>query len=130
MEIVKAVLIHLAVPAAGLQWFLWLREDMREEQIECPPVSELFIIFATYGGLLMIALTKLFWYWSGMASLGLAYLLFIAPPVMLIMAWRLYPLRELSRYHKAALVACVSYVGVIACAALAMTTGEHLSGRG
>ena len=115
MEIVKALLIHLVVPAVGLQWFLWLRDDMRAEQVENPPIIPFFIIFATYGGLLLVILTTLFWYWSGMASLGLAYLLFLAPVVMLILAWRLYPQRKLSRFHKAAFVASICYVGVAAC---------------
>lgn len=115
MDIVKALLIHLVVPAAGLQWFLWLRHDMREEQVENPPVIPLFIIFSTYGGLLLVILTTFFWYWSGMASLGLAYLLSLAPIVMLILAWRLYPQRKSSRFHKAAYVASVCYVWVAAC---------------
>jgi hypothetical protein len=115
MEIVKALLIHLLVPAAGLQWFLWLREDMRQEEVERPPVIPFFIIFATYGGLLLVVLTTLLWRWLGMASLGLAYLLFLAPVVMLVLAWRLYPQRGLSRFHRAAFIASASYVGVLVC---------------
>lgn len=115
MDIVKALLIHLAVPAAGLQWFLWLRDDMREEQVKNPPIIPFFIIFATYGGLLLVILTMLLWYWSGMASLGLAYLLFLAPVVMLIMARKLYPQRTLSRFHRAAYVASVIYICVAGC---------------
>lgn len=129
MEIVKALLIHLAVPAAGLQWFMWLRDDMREEQIESPPVFPLFIVFATYGGLLLVILTSFFWYWSGMASLGLAYLLFLAPIVMLVIGWRLYPQRNLSRFHKAAFVASISYVGVVACLVVGVMAWKTVSGR-
>jgi hypothetical protein len=115
MDIVKALLIHLVVPAVGLQWFLWLRDDIREEQVENPPVIPLFIIFATYGGLMLLILTTFFWYWSGMASLGLAYLLFLAPVVMIVLGWRLYPQRKMSRFHKAAFVASACYVGMVAC---------------
>ena len=115
MEVVKALLIYLVVPAAGLQWFLWLCDDMREEKIEHPPVVPLFIIFATYGGLLLVILTAFFWYWSGMASLGLAYLLFLAPIIMLILAWQLYPERKASRFHRAAFVASVAYIGIVIC---------------
>lgn len=115
MDVVKALLIHLIVPAAGFQWFLWLRGDMREEEIEHPPVVPLFIIFATYGGLLVVILTTFFWYWSGMASLGLLYLLFLAPIIMLIIAWRLYPERKLSRFHRAAFWASAAYIGIGAC---------------
>ncbi len=47
MEIFKALLIHLIVPAAGFLWFLKIRDDMREKEIERPPVISLFIVFAT-----------------------------------------------------------------------------------
>lgn len=130
MDVVKALLIHLVVPAAGLQWFLWLRDDMREEQVESPPVIPLFIIFATYGGLLLVILTTFFWYWSGMASLGLAYLLFLAPLIMLVLAWRLYPQRKLSRFHKAAFVANVCYVGAAACLLAGIIMLKLSSARG
>jgi len=53
MEIVKAILIHLALPLGGLQAFLWLRIRLQAAQVERPPVIPLFIIFATYGGWLM-----------------------------------------------------------------------------
>lgn len=114
MEIVKATLIHLAVPIAGLQVFGWLRNNMRAAQIERPPVVPLFIIFATYGGWLMVTLTSLFWYWSGMASLGLIYLVFIAPIVMSVLAVRLYRERRLSRYHRGAFIASGAYPFVVA----------------
>ena len=129
MDVVKALLIHLVVPAAGLQWFLSLRDDMREERVENPPIIPLFIIFSTYGGLLLVILTTFFWYWSGVASLGLVYLLFVAPIVMLLMAWRLHPQREMSRFHRAAYVASVTYVGVGVCLAAGIIAWRFLSRR-
>lgn len=110
MEMVKFLLIHIMVPAAGLQIFVWLRNGMRAAEIEHPPVIPLFIIFATYGGWLMIVLTLLFWYWSGMALLGAMYLMFLAPFVMLILAAWLYPQRKLSRYHFGSFLASAGYI--------------------
>ena len=109
MEVVKAILIHLAVPFAGVQAFLWLRNQMRAAQIERPPVIPLFIIFATYGGWVILVLTLLFWYWSGMALLGLIYLIFIAPVVMIVLAAQLYRQRRLSRYHFGSFIASGIY---------------------
>jgi hypothetical protein len=99
MEIVRAILVNLAVPLAGFQVYIWVRNKMLDEDVEHPPVVPLFIIFATYGGWLLIFLTLLFWYWSGMALLGLMYLVFLAPIVMIVLAVMLYRQRELSNYH-------------------------------
>jgi len=86
MELVRAILVNFVVPLAGLKLFLSLRERMLEEQIERPPLIPLFIIFATYGGLLVVVLTVLFWRWSGMASLGVFYLVLVAPVAMTVLA--------------------------------------------
>src|ERR1043166_6325957 len=103
------VLINFGVPLAGLLTFRWLRAEMRDSQIERPPVIPLFIIFATYGGWLLIALTLLFWYWSGMALLGGMYLIFVAPLVMTALAVYLYRQRRLSRYHFGSFIASGIY---------------------
>ena len=92
-------MVNLVVPLAGLLIFFWLRDQMREQKIERPPIVPLFIILATYGCLLMVVLTVLFWRWSGMASLALAYLVLLAPIVMTILAVTLYRQRRLSQYH-------------------------------
>jgi len=113
MDFVWAILVNLVVPLAGLQVFFWLRNKMRAAEIERPPVIPLFLIFATYGGWLMIALTLLFWYWSGMALLGLMYLIFIAPFVMIVLAALMYRQRRLSRYHFGLFIASGIYPCVI-----------------
>jgi heme O synthase-like polyprenyltransferase len=87
------------VPLGGLYLFDRVRDDMIDAEIQHPPVVPLFIVFATYGGWLMILLTTLLWYWSGMALVGLIYLVFIAPVVMILLSIVLYPQRRLSRYH-------------------------------
>ena len=114
MEVLRAVLIHLVVPGAGALLYLSIVRRMLDQQIKDPPVISLFIIFATWGSLLVLVLTRFFWYWSGMATLGLAYLVFLAPIAMGVIAVRIYLDRKLSRFHKGAFVASVAYVPVIA----------------
>ncbi len=109
MELLRFALIHIAVPAAGLYVYLWLRHRMQEEQIEEPPNLAMFIVFATYGGLLITILTSLFWYWSGMALLGSMYLLFPAPMIMTGLAVWLYPMRKLTPYHYGLFFASAGY---------------------
>jgi drug/metabolite transporter (DMT)-like permease len=103
------VLINLGLPFAGLLTFMWVRYEMRAAQIEQPPTVSLFILFATYGGLLVMVLTMFFWYWSGMATLGFLYLVFVAPIVTIILAVILYRQRRLSRYH------FISFIGSAVC---------------
>ncbi|MCG3160519.1 MAG: hypothetical protein JMDDDDMK_01588 [Acidobacteria bacterium] len=109
MEFLRFAIIHIGVPAAGSLVYLWLRNRMRKENIEEPPDIALFILFVTYGGWLMEALTLLFWRWSGMALLGIMYLAFIAPVVMIVLAIKLYPKRKLSPYHRGSFIACAVY---------------------
>jgi hypothetical protein len=113
MEIAVSILIHAVVPISGLGLYLRLRERMIEAQITDAPIAPLFILFATYGGWLLVGLTFLLWYWSGMATLGLAYLIFIAPVVMLALAVRLYKQRNLSSFHFGAFAASAVYVPLL-----------------
>jgi hypothetical protein len=109
MEYVAATLIHFVIPASGFCLYSRLRNRMLTAGIPDPPIIPFFILFATYGGWLLVVLTLLFWYWSGMATLGLAYLMFIAPVVMLRLAVRLYKRRNLSWFHFGAFVASAVY---------------------
>jgi len=117
MEIAKAILIHLVVPLAGLQVFYWLRNRMRSSGVERPLAIHLFLTFVAYGGWLMVILTAVFWYWSGIASIGLVYLVFVAPIVMTVLAVTLYRQRGLSRYHRGLFIASAAYpclIGLLA----------------
>jgi len=109
IEIIIAVTIHLIIPIAGLLFYFWLIRKMIREKVESPPIVDLFLIFATYGGLLLLTLTSFFWLWSGMASLGVAYLTFVAPLLMGVLAYRNYGMKHLSKYHLSTYKSCLLY---------------------
>jgi len=113
MEIIKAILVNLVVPVVGLQIFVTLKGNMRAAQIERPPVIPLFINFVTYGGWVMVALTLLIWHWSGMALIGLLYLVFIGPFLMSGLAVMMYRQRRFSRYHFGLFVSSAIYPCII-----------------
>lgn len=94
------IAIHLLIPFAGLIAYFLLLRRMGKQGVTDPPAFELFALFAIYGGLLVTLLTQLFWYWSGMASLGVFFLVFIAPLVLLFTAYRTRTARQTSRYHR------------------------------
>lgn len=98
-EIITALVIHLILPLTGLICFLRLMKRIKDENIINAPTTELFLVFSTYGGLLLVVLTTLFWQWSGMASLGTFYLILIAPFVMGFIAYRHRQTKSISKYH-------------------------------
>ena len=99
IEIIIAVTIHFITPLIGLIIFILITKKMKSGKVIDPPTTELFIIFSTYGILIISILTTFFWKWSGMASLGAFYLILIAPFIMGIIAYRNYKRKELSIYH-------------------------------
>jgi heme O synthase-like polyprenyltransferase len=85
---------------------------MQRQLIQCfsgLPGAPLFLALISYGGWLLAVLTWLFWHWSGMASLGLAYLIFVAPILMIGVAWKLYDQRNQSPLHFKLFIVCLCY---------------------
>ena len=64
-----------------------------------PPIIPYVILFFTLGGWLTVLLTVCFWEWSGLASLGMLYLILVAPLLTAFMSWHLRLERRLSRFH-------------------------------
>lgn len=95
-----AIFIHLLVPLTGVIAFILLWRRMRQEQVQNPPVFEMFMIFLNYGTLVVLLLTSLFWKWSGLASLGTFYLILGAPVTMVLIALRNRGKQTLSQYHR------------------------------
>jgi hypothetical protein len=111
-EIIIALTIHILIPLAGLIYFLRLKRRMKIENIVNAPTPEFFVIFATYGGLLLVTLTTLFWQWSGMASLGIFYLILVAPIAMGLIAYRLKKTKTISKYHNWAYMSGLLYFAI------------------
>jgi len=102
MKILIVITIYLLMPLTCLLLYLKLRRRFKIENLTNAPTAELFVVFITYGGLLLLTLTSLIWPldWSGIASLGTFYLVFVAPILMGIIAFRLRKARNFSKYHK------------------------------
>ena len=97
-ESVRFIAIHILVPLLGILLYLMICRKMRIEKVQSPPVLELFFVFFTFGGVIIVLLTQFFWYWSGMASLGVFYLIFIAPLVLFFVDRN--NKTKTSKYHK------------------------------
>jgi hypothetical protein len=117
-KIITGIGVNFVVPLLGVIVFVLLCRWMWRAQVQSPPFLSYFILFATFGGWLMILLTALFWEWSGMASLGFFYLVLVAPFVTAALAWSLRRRRTLSVFHQSAFVASVGYSSLVLVAIL------------
>lgn len=109
IEIITATCIYFLIPIIGLLYFIHLRDKMVKAQVTNPPVIELLLVFAIYGVLLIIILTAFFWEWSAPASLGVIFIVFIAPILMAFISVRLQTNKGLSKYHLAIQNAALYY---------------------
>lgn len=112
-QIAKALAIHVAVPLLGVVFFLLLCSRMKRAGVAAPPFVSWFILFFSAGGWLLVALTALCWEWSGMASLGVFFLVLIAPCLTAVSAWRLYSKQSVSTFHCFAFLGSIGYSGLM-----------------
>ncbi|MFK7970384.1 MAG: hypothetical protein AB8F95_08460 [Bacteroidia bacterium] len=117
-SIIIPLLIYGIIPVIGGIAYWFLVQKIKKEQITQPPIPDLLVTFLTYGGLLLVLLTSVFWKWSGMASIGSAYLLLAAPIIMGIIAYRNHTKREVSPYHNGLFWAGSAYLLIIVIAFL------------
>ena len=127
---VIAVLMHLAVLAAGAFAFARLARRMARAAVPDPPVVRLFVLLGTYLAWLLVGMTSFFWYWSAAASLALAYLLLVAPLFALGIAVTTFRRRAASPYRGAAFWAAVLYAPVAAALWVAVASSGPGAGGG
>lgn len=111
-EVFTALFIHLLVPIAGVCGYALLCRKLRRQGASDVFLAQLFLIFFCWGGLLMVVMTSLFWKWSALASLGTAFLVFIAPVVLGITGLCLAKTPNASTAQRRAKTACF---GALAC---------------
>ena len=112
-KVIAAVGGNLVVPLLGVVVFGLLCRWMCRARVPSPPFLSYFILFATFGGWLVVLLTALFWEWSGMASLGVFFLALVTPFVTAALAWSLRRRRALSSFHRSAFIASIGYSSVM-----------------
>ena len=114
MKTIIAILIYLVILLAGIFGYIRIRVKMKDENIEMPPVIRLFFIFLSYGGMIMLIVTSFLVHWSGMASLGLFYLIFVAPVITGFIAFLNKNDKEKSKYHNLAFILAIAYIPLLA----------------
>jgi hypothetical protein len=126
LHIIPAVGISLVVPLIGVIMFVLLCRWMRRLRTESPPIMAYFILFTVFGGWLMVLLTVLFWKWSGMASLGILYLMVVAPFLTAASAFELHEQnrRKLTSFHRSAFVLNVGYTVMMFIVVLFLVLGS------
>ena len=112
MKFIGAFLVYILLPAIGLYLFLRIKSIMKAKNISDAPMKSIFILFFTYGGLIQLIYTELFSHWSGMASIGSAYLILVAPILLGIIGYREFNKRNKSVYHKWVYLSSVLYFAI------------------
>ena len=97
MELLIPLFIYLVVPLIGL--FIFRRNFADVDNSVIYAVS--LINTAHFGGWFLFLLTSLFWYWSGMATLGFFYLIFIAPILSVGLLIYIFSEENLTNYRYA-----------------------------
>jgi hypothetical protein len=110
-KIFAGIAVNFLVPLLGVIVFVLLCRRMLRANVPSPPFFCYFVLFATFGGWLMVFLTAMFWEWSGMASFGVFYLVLIAPFVTAGVAFSLHGRRAASVFHQSAYYAGIGYSG-------------------
>ena len=103
------LLFLLALPIAGVVYIRLIRK-MRREQITAIPKFSLFMLFLICGTLLMEILLGISGMWSGASTAGFIFLLFVAPALCGMIAWRHRHHSEISKYHCTILHAALGYL--------------------
>lgn len=118
-ELLLAFCIYILLPAAGLTTFVVVDRRIRHARQGRLLEAAYFTLFLALGGWLLVGLTSAFLSWSGMASLGMFYLLLIAPFISAIMAWKL-------RGRKQGLLHSLAFWGHLALSTTIVLTGSFL----
>jgi hypothetical protein len=65
-DILIITIIHVIIPLIGLMYFFSITRKMKTEKILNPPTIPLFVLFVSYGGLLVVTFNNiilaLVWY--------------------------------------------------------------------
>src|SRR5436190_4131109 len=114
LDIFLALTVYIIIPITGMLLFRRLKNKMIDARINNAPITDLTIIFGTYGGLLLLTLTVLIWPsdWSGIASLGTFYLIIVAPIVMGRIAYRHRHGSQISKYHYITFMSGILYFAI------------------
>ena len=109
--------LFVGLPIGGLALYARICRRMAAEGVAAPPTIPLFMVFASYGAVLLFAVSELFGEWSGMHSLGAVALVVVAAPWLLIQGILLWRGGVPTTYHRA--TAALSLAFPIVLAALA-----------
>ena len=85
--VLTPIVIYLLVPILGIALFFFATKTLKPKERKEIFILKLLIVFACLGGLLLLLLTTVFWKWSGLASVGSVFLIFIAPILMAVIGY-------------------------------------------
>lgn len=117
-EILIPIIIYFVIPILGFVFYIYLSRKFKQENPELANTNELFFLFSSYIGLLLILLTELLWVWSGMASIGALFVFIFAPIIIAYIIFRTKRKDNINRYDILVLKLAKLYFFVLAASIL------------
>ncbi len=108
-EIIIFTIIYLIIPLLCIFAYFMLCLRMKDKAVSKPPYISFGVLFLIYAGWIIVWLTSLFWKWSGLASIGIFFLILVAPFISLFLIIYFKKLRTLSVYHATIFKTSISY---------------------
>lgn len=108
LRVSSTILIDMVFPICVVGLCVWFYHYMRRSGVENPPFVRLFILIASFASIIWFALS-FFFASSGAAEYVVAPVLFIASPLIIVIAFLSFVQRKESGLHKAAYLASISY---------------------
>jgi hypothetical protein len=87
MEAIITVVIYILIPILGVIFFIRISRTFKPVEKQGLFALKLLLVFGCFAGLLVLLLTILFWKSSGLATIGTAFLLLIAPLIIGFIAY-------------------------------------------
>ena len=104
----STILIDIVFPVAVLGLFVWFYRYMRRSEVEKPPYVRLFILIASFAGIIWFTLS-FFFVSSGAAEYVVAPLIFVASPLIIVSALLSFGQRKESGLHRLAYIVSICY---------------------
>lgn len=112
-KLLVSISIHVLIPLIGMVVYLILLKHMKKAQLVNPPYGALFLIMLCYGVLFIVFSTFVLNVYSPLLLIGLLFIFFVSPLIMISVSIYAFSRRNLSSYHKGCFIGSVLYFPII-----------------
>lgn len=112
METITTIFIYIIIPIIGIVLFFYFNHKLKPYENNELFTLKLITVFGCLGGLVLLFFTTVFWKWSGLASLGTAFLFLVAPILMALIAYDSFRKRKIEAENKLFKLSISFFIGL------------------